>query len=76
MTKIDKKILFTLITATAIVGIPATAKAQYYNYYPTYPSYPSIGTTNYPNLVHQPSYQERIEAQDRRHQQFIDSIYY
>ena len=70
MKNINQKVLSTVIAVGAIASIPNAAKAQYY---PTNPYNPST-TTYYPQSSY-PSYEERIRASERRHQQQLDLIW-
>ncbi len=66
MKNLNQKVLSTLIAITAVVGMSNAEKAQYF---------PSTETYN-PNQTYQSDYQERMNTQDRRHQQYLDLIWY
>ena len=64
--KLNHKILSILIAVGAVSGIASAAKAQYY---------PSTGSSYDYNQSYQ-DYQQRMNASEQRHRQFLNTIWY
>lgn len=63
--KLNHKILSVLIAVSAVSGIASAAKAQYY---------PNRSSYDY-NQSYQ-DYQQRMDASERSHKQFLDTVWY
>lgn len=64
--KLNHKILSILIAVSAVLGIASAAKAQYY---------PSTGSSYDYDQSYQ-DYQQRTNASEQRHRQFLETIRY